>query len=340
MIGDDISVYDKLMNNLKGYAVPYEDHPQQSTRDFEYDHPLTGIENDRVPNIDGLSFNIDGLDDLSFNEIQLIHNKLSDAANMSYMREYVEEPGGGGEELFTYYQGTTGPYVDKRLPRTSAIHIRNLRNHVNSVMYEKKRTIRDQEAEDLLPTLEKYLEKHRKTNPNIYPDWLKFKFKEVRWGDLYIQPIINLEKLLKSGQSISQARKTRDFITKIWNRLVNANRPYGRRNKDTVESPSVKTTYVLFEDFKDYMKNVVNKKIKPEIKNLPRGKECVHSIIFRYRKTLNEIEIQIHPRFRSECTQGYWNRFDTYEFEKEIKGILSTYGWREGVNYTTSTNKD
>ena len=50
-----ISLYDKLIDNLSHYAVPYEDHPQQSTRDFEYDHPLTGIENDRIVNIDNSS---------------------------------------------------------------------------------------------------------------------------------------------------------------------------------------------------------------------------------------------------------------------------------------------
>jgi len=332
-----VSIYDKLIDNLKGYAVPYEDHPQVSTRDFEYDHPLTGIENDSIVNIDGSSFNIDTIEDLSFDEVSKIYDILYNAANFSYLREYDEE---SKEELFTYYIGTKSPYVDKKLPRTSAIHLRNLKNHVHSVMFKKKGQIRDQEAEDLLPTLEKFLEIHKKGNPKVYPDWLKFKFKEVRWGDLYIQPIINIEKLLKSGQSISQARNTRDFITKIWNRLVNANTPYVRLNRNQIPTTSVKTTYVLFEDFNDYIKNVVNKKIKPEIKNLPRGRECVHSIIFRYRKNLDDIEIQIHPRFRSECTKGYWNRFDTYEFEKEIKGILSTYGWRQGVNYTTSTNKD
>ena len=31
-----MSIYDKLIDSLSGYAVPYEDHPQLSTRDFEY----------------------------------------------------------------------------------------------------------------------------------------------------------------------------------------------------------------------------------------------------------------------------------------------------------------
>jgi hypothetical protein len=104
-------------------------------------------------------------------------------------------------------------------------------------------------------------------------------------------------------------------------------------------TPSVKTTYVLFEDFNSYMKNIVNKKIKPEIKNLPRGKECVHSIIFRYRKNIEDIQIQIHPRYKIGCTQG-WNRLDTYDFEVEVEDILSNYGWRKGINYKTSTNRD
>lgn len=334
-----MSIYDKLIDSLSGYAVPYEDHPQLSTRDFEYDHPLTGIENDPIVNIDGLSFNIDGLNELSINELQSLYDKLYDASNFSHINEYDSL---SKKKLFSYNRGGSAPYLDKKLPRTSAIFIRFLKNHVNSVLNQKKIELRDQGAQELLPTLEKFLEIHKKGNPKSYPDWLKFKFKEVKWGDLYIQPIINLEKLLKSGDSINQARFTRDFITKIWNRLVNANTPYSskHKNKNKVESPSVKTTYVLFEDFKDYMKNVVNKKIKPEIKNLPRGHECVHSIIFRYRKNLNDIEIQIHPRYKRNCTDNYWNRFDTWEFSKEVKGILSNYGWIENVNYKSDTHKD
>ena len=83
-----ISLYDKLIDNLSHYAVPYEDHPQQSTRDFEYDHPLTGIENDRIVNIDNSSFNIDTIEDLSFDEIQKIHDKLAIASPLTTMREY------------------------------------------------------------------------------------------------------------------------------------------------------------------------------------------------------------------------------------------------------------
>ena len=141
---------------------------------------------------------------------------------------------------------------------------------------------------------------------------------------------------MESGDNIKKAKNTRDFVSRIWNRLVNADSSsYDTRQK----SVSVKTTYVLFEDFDSYVKNVVNKKIKPEIKNLNRGKECVHSIVFRYRKRLEDIEVQIHPRYRSECTQG-WNRLDTYYFEQEIEDILSNYGWVKGVNYETSTYRD
>ena len=43
----------------------------------------------------------------------------------------------------------------------------------NRVMYEKKRAIRDQEAKDLLPTLEKFLELHKKGNPDAVPRLVK-----------------------------------------------------------------------------------------------------------------------------------------------------------------------
>ena len=328
-----MSIYDKLTDNLKGYSLPYEDHPQVSTRDFKYDHPLTGIENDPIVNIDGSSFNIDTIEDLSLDEIVKIYDKLVIASALNLMREYNED---NRTELFTYYEGRKNQYIDKKIPRTSAIHLRNIKNHVHSIVYKKKAKQKEERATELLPTLEKFLEIHKKGNPGLYPDWLKLNFNEIKWGDLYIQPVINLEKLLESGDEIKKAKTTRDFVSNIWNRLVNAdNRNYNERQK----SVSIKTTYVLFEDFDSYIKNVVNKKIKPEIKNLPRGKECIHSIVFRYRKNINDIEIQIHPRYRSECTQG-WNRLDTYDFEQEIKDILYNYGWVKGVNYEASTNRD
>lgn len=328
-----MSIYDKLTDNLKGYSLPYEDHPQVSTRDFKYDHPLTGIENDPIVNIDGSSFNIDTIEDLSLDEIVKIYDKLVIASALNLTREYNED---SRTELFTYYKGRKNQYIDKKIPRTSAIHLRNIKNHVHSIVYKKKAKQKEERATELLPTLEKFLEIHKKGNPGLYPDWLKLNFNEIKWGDLYIQPVINLEKLLESGDEIKKAKTTRDFVSNIWNRLVNAdNRNYNERQK----SVSIKTTYVLFEDFDSYIKNVVNKKIKPEIKNLPRGKECIHSIVFRYRKNINDIEIQIHPRYRSECTQG-WNRLDTYDFEREIVDVLYNYGWVKGVNYETSTYRD
>ena len=328
-----MSIYDKLTDNLKGYSLPYEDHPQVSTRDFKYDHPLTGIENDPIVNIDGSSFNIDTIEDLSLDEIVKIYDKLVIASALNLTREYNED---SRTELFTYYEGRKNQYIDKKIPRTSAIHLRNIKNHVHSIVYKKKAKQKEERATELLPTLEKFLEIHKKGNPGLYPDWLKLNFNEIKWGDLYIQPVINLEKLLESGDEIKKAKTTRDFVSNIWNRLVNAdNRNYNERQK----SVSIKTTYVLFEDFDSYIKNVVNKKIKPEIKNLPRGKECIHSIVFRYRKNINDIEIQIHPRYRSECTQG-WNRLDTYDFEREIVDVLYNYGWVKGVNYETSTYRD
>jgi len=328
-----MSIYDKLTDNLKGYSLPYEDHPQVSTRDFKYDHPLTGIENDPIVNIDGSSFNIDTIEDLSLDEIVKIYDKLVIASALNLMREYNED---NRTELFTYYEGRKNQYIDKKIPRTSAIHLRNIKNHVHSIVYKKKAKQKEERATELLPTLEKFLEIHKKGNPGLYPDWLKLNFNEIKWGDLYIQPVINLEKLLESGDEIKKAKTTRDFVSNIWNRLVNAdNRNYNERQK----SVSIKTTYVLFEDFDSYIKNVVNKKIKPEIKNLPRGKECIHSIVFRYRKNINDIEIQIHPRYRSECTLG-WNRLDTYDFERKIEDILYNYGWVKGVNFVNSTYRD
>lgn len=112
-----MSIYDKLIDSLEGYAVPYEDHPQQSVRDFEYDHPLTGIENDPIVNIDGSTFNINTIEeDLSLDEIEKIYDKLLTASQLTVMREYDEDR---KENLFTYYKGRKNQYIGKKIPRTS-----------------------------------------------------------------------------------------------------------------------------------------------------------------------------------------------------------------------------
>tara|TARA_R110000803_G_scaffold45238_3_gene95337 strand:+ start:1579 stop:2550 length:972 start_codon:yes stop_codon:yes gene_type:complete len=322
-----ISVYDKIIDNLKGYRLPHENH------DFDYNHPLTGVEDERIFNREGMLIDIDNLEDIELKELEVLYEKLSLASKVSYMHHYDED---NQKDLFTYYKGSEGIYKGKNITRISSMYLKELRNQVQHVIYKKKMAIQNQNANELLPTLEKFLEIHKQGNPNIYPDWLRFTFKEVRWGDLYVQPIINIEKLLESGDAIRQAKVTRDFIRNIWNRLVSA-QAYSRHASSP--SPRVRTTNVLFEGFEYYMKNVVNKKIKQQIKNLPRGRECVHSIIFRYRSNIDDIEIQIHPRYKRECTYG-WNSINTYDFESKIADILYEYGWIKNRNYVTSTNKD
>jgi hypothetical protein len=161
-----MSIYDKLIDSLSGYAVPYEDHPQLSTRDFEYDHPLTGIENNPIVNIDNLSFNINTIEDLSLDEIVKIYDELVIASALTLIREYDEDD---RTELFTYYKGRKNQYNDKKIPRTSAIYLRNLKNHVNSVVYKIKAKQKEERATELLPTLEKFLEIHKKVTLKCTP---------------------------------------------------------------------------------------------------------------------------------------------------------------------------
>lgn len=329
--------YEEILNSVKEdrYSTDdWENHP------IEYNHEIAGIEKDPIINIGDLSFNVNDMDDMNLQELVSIKSKLEELKPLvRHMSGYEDNDEDGSTTYWNYYVDRRD--MSKNIPYLSFNYLRHVMNHISGKEREMRVEMMNRGAKSMIPILEKYLQIHRERNPSLHPKWLTLKFHEVRYGDIIIEPIIDIKLLLESGDRLQVAKKTNNIIADIWNKLVTGSRHGGGYRKgDGTSPPNLRLTYVNYEGWKEYMKNVVNKQIKPEIKNLPGAKRCVHSIVFRYRKNLNDIEIQIHPRYRSECSNRYWSNFSTYDFEVEMRKILEKYGWKRSINYSDGTWRD
>ena len=199
----------------------------------------------------------------------------------------------------------------------------------------------------MVGTVEQYMDNHRKSHPTLYPEWFTVEFLEVDiHGDLIIKPIVDVVKLLESGDNLRDAIRLKNQIKSIWGRLTGGEAvkyKFNNKYKSSLygRGPQLKSTYVEMKGLKEYIKNVFNKEIKKKIKVQPGG-ECVHSIVFRARKSLRSMEFQIYPTFKRNCVSrsGHGEYYMQIEFKQTMSKILEEYGWKMGVNYTDETGKD
>lgn len=332
-----MTTHEEILNSVaRGrYSTDdWENHP------IEYNHEITGIEKDPIMKIGDLSFNVNDIDSMDLQELVSIKNKLNELKPLvRYKSGYEENDEDGTTTYWDYYVDRRD--VSKNIPYISFNYLRYVENKISGRERDIRLENMNRGAQSMVPILEKYLQIHRERNPSLHPKWLTLKFHEVRYGDIIIEPIIDIKLLLESGDRLQDAKKTNNIVANIWNRLLTGSSGGGSYHKgDGMSPPNLRLTYVNFKGWKEYMKNVVNKQIKPELKNLPGAKRCVHSIVFRYRKNLNDIEIQIHPRFRSECSDRYWSSFSKYDFEQQMREVLYNYGWKRNINYSDSTWRD
>jgi len=333
-----MNLYQRIIDYIKSYSNSEVNPLEWEDDSMVYTHPFKGIEKSNIFNHGGISFDINKIKEMSDEELYNVLEYVGEYENTNRFRVrryYGEDDEPYVGPSFRYYTVNN----DDILPFASGIYFREVRQELNNEARERRMKKRNQNANDLIPILKKFIEKHRENNPTLYPDWLTFNFYEVSYGDLIAQPIVNIEKLLKSGDRLGTAKNTRNLLERIWNRLLNSDVYRRERTNMRNVKPKLRFTNVKFDDWNSYMKNVVNKQIKPEIRNIPRASACLHSIIFRFRGGIDYIEIQIHPRFKQDCS-GYWHSFNKNDFNRSMRDILESYGWKRGINYSDSTYRD
>ena len=217
--------------------------------------------------------------------------------------------------------------TNRRITREKYDEIRKEYENANSKLYSVANRERAKINQKSLGYITAFIVMDNKQNPSLYPEWLSFRIPEsvegVRGGRINITPVIDLYEFLKSKDNSKR-------VDNVESRISLFMRRYFPQVDFTIHS-------VEYKDFDKYIKTVVNKEIKPKIKEIDTSK-CLHSLVFRVRHSRYRKEVQIYPRFRDTYPCYTWSKKNT--LENDIKQVLRDYGWINGVNYTTSTSRD
>ena len=196
----------------------------------------------------------------------------------------------------------------------------------------KVREIEMNKRKDLATKLEglvtAFLVMDKRQNPEIYPDWLSFKINPT-YGGIDYNPYINWEKWTSSDtpRTRERIRNIRYRVERFWNLYV----------QPEISISLNSSNYPRFEPygaFQSFMKDEVNKKLKPKLKAL-YGR-TLRSLVFRMRENGRFI-IQIQPRL-DRNTYRSWS----YEsrIEDTIKEFLSEFGLKQHQHYEFSGDRD
>jgi hypothetical protein len=217
--------------------------------------------------------------------------------------------------------------TNRRITREKYDEIRKEFELANAKLYDVANKERTKINQKSLGYVTAFIVMDKKQNPSLYPEWLSFLIPEsvvdIRGGTIRITPVIDLYEFLRvKGNS--------NIVNKLESRINMFVKRYFTQVDFSINS-------VEYKDFDKYIKTVVNKEIKPRIKEIDTSK-CLHSLVFRVRNSRYQKEVQIYPRFRDTYPCYTWSKKS--HLESQIKNILREYGWINGVNYTSSTSKD
>lgn len=147
-----------------------------------------------------------------------------------------------------------------------------------------------------LPTLAKessFMETYSRFLPRIInmlnlPNWLKLEFVENQPYQVYINYRVDFPEMIKS--TTNERFTTSSLFMNLKKYLEKyLGLDFGKVVEGKV---SMKQGSVFFTDFDEWVKNVFNKELKKEFKNLPNGKD-IHSISLKYPSDLQRVDIKI-----------------------------------------------
>ena len=231
-----------------------------------------------------------------------------------------------------YNRGKRYPYKDRE---TGKGYTQKQYFKIRDKFYDLDRRVRDIELnkrKDLATKLEglvtAFLVMDKKQNPEIYPDWLSFKINAT-YGGIDYNPVINWEKWTsdENPRTYYPIQDIRRRVQKFWDLYI---QPEIRVSLNSSNYPR----FEPYGAFQSFMKDEVNKKLKPKLKQL--YVRTLRSLIFRMRENGRFI-IQVQPRLDRE-TYRSWSY--EREIEKTIKNFLSEYGLKEDRHYEFSGRKD
>lgn len=171
-----------------------------------------------------------------------------------------------------------------------------------------------------LPTLAKegtFMETYSNYLPRIIemlklPSWIKLEFSESNPYQVYLIINVNFPEMIKS-------KTTQNFTS---NSIMSNLKQYLTRflgiefGKIVDGKVSMGTTSVNFNGVDEWVKNVFNKELKKEFKNLPNGKD-IHSISMKHPDDIDRTIIKITTK-RNAYSHRIWD---------QIKDLMVSKGY-------------
>ena len=171
-----------------------------------------------------------------------------------------------------------------------------------------------------LPTLAKegsFMETYSRFLPRIIemlklPNWLKIEFVESQPYQVYMNYRVDFPEMIKS--TTNERFTTSSLFMNLKKHLEKyLGVDFGKIVEGKV---SMKQGSVFFNGFDEWVKNVFNKELKKEFKNLPNGND-IHSISLKHPSDLQRVDIKITTRRNSYG----------YRVVNQIRDLMNSKGY-------------
>ena len=239
-------------------------------------------------------------------------DKLQDKLK-NYRTKWIDNPEGGYELEYINIK------TNRKISEEQYKQLK--KNYYDAV--QKLRSITNREDEyvssNIVPLVISFIVMDKKRNPDLYPEWLSLDVNEYSVRAIYIQPHLDLKKILEESADYRHVVKT------IERRIYNFVKNYTSESSFIVFKPEI------LNGIDDYIKNVFRKEIKSRIMNEVENSECIHSIVFKVGNQYSNKEVRIFPRFKTKYECNGQRKRDN--IEGDMHKILKEYGWVLYRNY-------
>jgi hypothetical protein len=229
-------------------------------------------------------------------------------------------------------RGKRYPYKDretgKRYTEKQYLAVRHKFYDLNNKVREIELNKRKELAAKLEGLVTAFIVMDKRQNPGLYPDWLSFSI-DGTYGGIDYNPVINWEKWTSTDRPVTREkiRNVRFRVQRFWDLYI---QPEIRVSINSSNYPR----FEPYGAFQAFMKDEVNKKLKPQLKS--EYGRALSSLIFRMRENGRFI-IQIQPRIKRDLYRSW-----SYQsrIEDTIKDFLSEYGLKQHQHYEFSGDRD
>ena len=244
-------------------------------------------------------------------------DKLQDKLR-NYRTKWIDHPEGGYDTEIRHVK------TNRKITKEKFEKLK--KDYYDAIQQLRKITDRENEyiSSKILPHVTAFIVMDKKRNPELYPEWLSLDVNENVRNVIYVQPHLDLKKILEESADYRSVVKT------VERRIYHFLRIYFSESSYVAFKPEI------LNGIDDYIKNVFRKEIKSRIMNEVENSECIHSIVFKVSNRINT-EIQISPRFKTS--------FDCRSIVKRdritgnVNKILNEYGWVLYKNYTNNISR-